>query len=225
MSALQQDFDLLAFTISAHQHATESAYQAQSMAPRMMPLAPRHQNFEQLQAHARDRLVRQVCADALHRVLVALDRMHLFLRLVQSGQNAEGVHPDVQSEIQAQQHDFEQMNLSQKLDLLNDCFAIRCPLAQFVRALELAFDALVHHRSKVKIQHFNQDSSLMLSFKKVCANKRSSAQLEDTRLVFFKDEAIVLEPSHLQQILITVSIFVDQLFRSVAAYTQARVDG
>ena len=48
----------------------------------MMPLAPCHQNFEQLQAHARDRLVRQVIADALNRVLAALDKMHLFLQLV-----------------------------------------------------------------------------------------------------------------------------------------------
>ena len=39
-----------------------------------MPLAPCHQNFEQLQAHAPKRLVRQVIADALYRVIAAAGR-------------------------------------------------------------------------------------------------------------------------------------------------------
>lgn len=225
MRALQQDFDLLAFMLSAHDRADESEYLAHSLAPRLMPLAPFHGNFEQLQAHARDRLVRQVCADSLQRVVVALDHMHLFLQLVQNRQNSSGVHDETQREIQTKQADYVQSGLLNKLQVLDLCFSIQTPFAAFIKALELVFDALVHHRGSVQDQHLNAGVSLILLLKRVSVDSDGSNKLVDERLVFEKGEVITLETEHLQQMLITVSIFADHLFRSVATYTEAHIDG
>lgn len=225
MRALQQDFDLLAFTLSAHQHANESTYQSHSLTPRMMPLAPCHQNFEQLQAHARDRLVRQVIADALNRVLAALDKMHLFLQLVQHKQNAAGILPEIQKDIQSKQQQFLELRIPQKFHFLKLGFDVKSPFTDFVLALELAFDALVHHRGYVQDQHLNAGVSLVLLLNKVASEPGAASRIIDEQLVFEKGETIILETAHLQQIVITVSMFADHLFRSVAAYTQAHVDG
>jgi hypothetical protein len=225
MRALQQDFDLLAFTLSAHQHANDSSYQSYSLKPRIMPLAPCHQNFEQLQAHARDRLVRQVIADALYRVLAALDKMHLFLQLVQHKQNAMGVLPEIQKQIQVKHRQFVELRTSQKFHFLKLSFDVKSPFTDFVLALELVFDALTHHRGYVQDQHLNAGLSLVLLLNRVAAEPGAASRIVDEQLVFEKGQSIVLGTNHLQQVVITVSMFADHLFRSVAAYTQARVDG
>jgi hypothetical protein len=225
MRAMQQDFDLLAFTFTAHDRADESAYLANSLAPRIMPLAPFHGNFEQLQAHARDRLVRQVCADSLQRIVMALDHMHLFLHLVQNRQNSSGVRDAIQREIQSKQADYVKSGLLHKLQALELCFSIQTPFTAFVTALELVFDALVHHRGCVQDQHLNAGFSLVLLLQSVASSADGCNKLVEQRLVFEKNEVITFESLHLQQMLITVSIFADHLFRSVADYTQAHIDG
>ena len=225
MRTLQRDFDLLAFSLAAHEHANESTYQAHSLAPRIMPLAHCHQNFEQMQAHMRDRLVRQVVADSLNRIIAVLDKMHFFLHLVQNKQNATSVRPEIQTAIKEKQHQFVEAGLAQKFDFLDVCFDIRSPFTDFVLALELTIDALVHHRGCIQEQHLNVGASLMLPLKKVSVALNSANKLADEQLVFEKGEAVDLGMNHLQQILITVSIFADHLFRSVASYTQAHVDG
>ena len=154
-ACLAARFRLVSVYIVCHQHANDSSYQSYSLTPRMMPLAPCHQNFEQLQAHARDRLVRQVIADALNRVLAALDKMHLFLQLVQHKQNAMGVLPEIQKDIQAKQQQFLELRISQKFHFLKLGFDVKSPFTDFVLALELVFDALVHHRGYVQDQHLN----------------------------------------------------------------------
>ena len=64
MAGMQRHFDMLAFNLASREAATEEAYNAHVHATKIMPAAPRHQNFEQMQAYARDLLVRQVIGDS-----------------------------------------------------------------------------------------------------------------------------------------------------------------
>ena len=50
MSGLQRHFDMLAFNLAARDSVQEAAYNERVNAPKIMPAAPRHQNFEQMQA-------------------------------------------------------------------------------------------------------------------------------------------------------------------------------
>ena len=58
MAGLQRHFDMLAFNMVARESVQEDAYNSRVNVPRVMPAAQHHQNFEQMQAYARDLLVR-----------------------------------------------------------------------------------------------------------------------------------------------------------------------
>jgi hypothetical protein len=77
----------------------------------------------------------------------------------------------------------------------------------------------------VQDQHLNAGFSLVLLLQSVASSADGCNKLVEQRLVFEKNEVITFESLHLQQMLITVSIFADHLFRSVADYTQAHIDG
>lgn len=66
MAGMQRHFDMLAFNLAARECVQEEAYNARINAPKVMPAGPRHQNFEQMQAYARDLLVRQVIGDCMN---------------------------------------------------------------------------------------------------------------------------------------------------------------
>ena len=58
MSGLQRHFDMLAFNLASRDAVQEDSYNKRVNVPRIMPAAPRHHNFAQMQAYACDLLVR-----------------------------------------------------------------------------------------------------------------------------------------------------------------------
>ena len=82
MAGLQRHFDMLSFNLAAHDLVEEDAYNNHAHAPCIMPSSPHHQNFEQLQAHAHNLLVRQVVHDSLKLAIAAMNNTHFFLALV-----------------------------------------------------------------------------------------------------------------------------------------------
>jgi len=66
MVGLQRHFDMLAFNLAAREGVAEADYDRLVHAPKIMPAAKAHQNFEQMQAYARDLLMRQVIGDCMN---------------------------------------------------------------------------------------------------------------------------------------------------------------
>ena len=129
MAGLQRHFDMLAFNLASRELVSEAGYNKHSNAPRIMPAAPRHQNFEQMQAYARDLMVRQVVGDALNLVVTGMNNAHFFLALVKATHANSRVSAEAQKEAQELQQSFVPAPLDEKFNRLEKDYGIMCELS------------------------------------------------------------------------------------------------
>lgn len=226
MVGLQQHFDMLAFNLAARESAQEAAYDQYSSAPRIMPAAPRHQNFEQMQAYARDLMVRQVVGDSLNLAVTALNNAHFFLALVKHSPGQPDVNADAQQAAQAAQQSFLRAQLDEKFNRLEKDYSIMCELEDSITSLGFVMQCLMQQGGVVKQDQSGDDGELVLELKTVKILDDSDpatkpkGQLVDLRKAFREGEAVQFSDGELQLILVTIASFADALFKSVAQYAQ-----
>jgi hypothetical protein len=226
MVGLQRHFDMLAFNLASREAVQEDAYNARVNAPRIMPAAPRHQNFEQMQAYARDLLVRQVIGDCLNLAVTGLNNAHFFLALVKATQASPQVSPEAQQAAQALQKSFVAAQLDEKFNRLEKDYGIMCELEDTIVSLGFVMQALMQQGGIVKEPQVDKQSELVLELKTVKILNRESdhekpqGKLVDQRKVFREGEALVFSDVELQLILVTIAAFADALFKSVANYAK-----
>ena len=150
MAGLQRHFDMLAFNLAARESVEEAAYDKHCKAPRIMPAAPRHQNFEQMQAYARDLLVRQVIGDSLNLAVNAMNNAHFFLALVKATNANTNVAPEAQQEAQKSQQSFIPAQLDEKFNRLEKDYSIMCELEDSITSLGFMMQALMQQRGEVQ---------------------------------------------------------------------------
>mgnify|MGYP000367733730 CR=1 FL=1 len=231
MTGLQRHFDMLAFNLASREAVQEDAYNQRVNAPRIMPAAPRHQNFEQMQAYARDLLVRQVIGDALNLVVAALNNAHFFLALVKATNANSQVSAAAQSSAQASQKAFVAAQVDAKFNQLEQDYGIMCELEDSITALGLAMHALLQQGGIVKAAQLDEQHTLVVDLKSVeivgpvGAADKPQGKLVELRKVFREGEAIVFSDVELQLVLVTVASFADSLFKSVAAYARSMQEG
>ncbi len=231
MAGLQRHSDMLAFNLASREAVQEAAYNKRVNAPRVMPAAPRHQNFEQMQAYARDLLVRQVIGDALNLAVTALNNAHFFLALIKATDASPKVDAESQKEAQESQRTFVQAQLDEKFNRLEKDYEIMCEMEDTIISLGFALQALMKQNGIVKPEQVDDQGELAFDFKIVelqgepDAEGRQPGKLVDQRKVFREGEAIVFSDVELQLVLVALASFADALFKSVANYARSFQNG
>ncbi|MEO0793913.1 MAG: hypothetical protein AAFX93_02050 [Verrucomicrobiota bacterium] len=225
LGGLQRHFDMLAFNIAAHECVTEEAYHSRVQATKVMPAAPAHQNFEQMQAYAQDLMMRQVINDVLNLAVAALNNSHLFLAAIKAqkefGQNQEG-----QQQANQSQQAFAQAQLDEKFNQMEQGYGVLCELEDTIISLGFAMQALVQNGAMVQQAHLDEQGELAFDLKafEVTADPEpgqpGQGRLIDQRKVLREGEAVTFNRQELQLLLITAASFFDQLFKAVARYAE-----
>ncbi len=231
MSGLQRHFDMLAFNLASREAADEAAYNRHANAPRIMPAAPQHQNFEQMQAYSRDLLVRQVINDALNLAVTAMNNGHFFLALVKATNASQSVSEEAQKEAQASQKTFVPAQLDEKFNRLEKDYGIMCELEDSVTSLGFVMQALVQQGGVVKKPQVDESGELVVELKSIEVEEPANpgeqpqAKLVDRRRVFKEGDALIFEDLDFQLILVTIASFADSLFKAVALYAKSMQEG
>ena len=231
MAGLQRHFDMLAFNLASRDAVTEAAYDTQVKVPKIMPAAPRHQNFEQMQAYARDLLVRQVVGDSLNLAVNAMNNAHFFLALVKSTNASTNVSPEQQQVAQQSQQTFIPAQLDEKFNRLEKDYGIMCELEDSITSLGFMMQVLMQQRGEVKAAQLDDSGELVLELKALEILSEGNAQeapkgkLTDKRKVFKEGDFITLSNEELQLVLVMIASFADSLFKSVANYARSVKEG
>lgn len=224
MAGLQRHFDMLAFNLAARESVQEALYDKYAHLPKIMPAANRHQNFEQMQAYARDLLLRQVLGDCLNLAATGMNNAHFFLGLIKATQGSSQVSAEVQQAVQKAQQSFVIAPVDEKFNRLEKEFGIMCELEDSIISMGFCLQALMQQGGIVKAAQLDESGELVLDLKvlKVLARGqeegKAQAKLVDQRKVFREDEAVDFSDLELQLILVTVAAFADALFKSVSGY-------
>jgi len=226
MTGLQRHFDMLAFNIASRDAATEEAYNKQCALPRIMPATQTHQNFEQMQAYARDLLIRQVVGDALNLAVSGLNNAHFFLALIKATNARSHAKEEEQKQAQQSQQSFLAAQLDEKFNRLEKDYGILCELEDSITSLGLIMQALMQQKGQVRSKQTDESGELALDLKTIeikqaaPGEKDSHGRLVDTRKVFREGDYIFFGNSELQLILVMIAAFADALFKSVARYAR-----
>ena len=192
MAGLQTHFDMLAFNLASRDAVTEDGYQAQAQVPKIMPAAPRHQNFEQMQAYARDLLLRQVIGDSLNLAVNAMNNAHFFLALVKATSANSTVAPEAQQHAQQSQQSFVPAQLDEKFNRLEKDYGIMCELEDSITSLGFMMQVLMQQRGEVKTAQLDEHGELVLELKaleivsEAVGQEPPKAKLTEQRKVFKK---------------------------------------
>lgn len=227
MVGLQRHFDMLAFNLAARKDVVEEDYDKFVHAPKVMPAAKTHQNFEQMQAYARDLLMRQVLGDGMNLTVTAMNNAHFFLALVKATKANSQVSQEAQKVAQEAQQAFVAAPLDQKFNKLEQDYGIMCELEDSITSMGFCLQALMHQSGIVKEPQIDQSGELAVELKalKVLSREADSEQVKgklvDQRKVFREGDAIVFTDLELQLVLVTIASFADALFKSVSHYAKS----
>lgn len=226
MDGLQRHADMLAFNLASREAVEEPAYKRRSSAPRMMPSGNRHQNFEQMQAYARDLMVRQVINDSLGLTVSALNNSHFFFALLKESNAAEKVAAAARKKAESRHNDFLKIPLVDKFKFLENEYSLKTGYEDSILSLIIALKALVENGGILKAEYLGDQPSLQIIIKRLQVGERNSesgkpvARVVDEKKEFRSGEAIVFSDTEVQRILVTVASFADTLFKSVANYAR-----
>ncbi|HKK19686.1 MAG TPA: hypothetical protein VJ952_13485 [Opitutales bacterium] len=230
MAGLQRHFDMLAFNLAAREGVSEEGYGKFAHAPKIMPAAKSHQNFEQMQAYARDLLMRQVLGDGMNLTVTAMNNAHFFLALVKATKANSQVSPEAQEEAQKIQQAFASAPLDQKFNKLEQDYGIMCELEDSITSLGFCLQALLHQSGLVKEPQLDESGELVVDLKalKVLSRGGEGDQLKgklvDQQKRFVEGDVIVFSDLELQLVLVTIASFADALFKSVSHYAKSIKD-
>jgi hypothetical protein len=230
MAGLQRHFDMLAFNLAARESVQENDYNLRANAPKVMPAAPHHQNFEQMQAYARDLLVRQVIGDCMNLAVTGMNNAHFFLALVKATKANSNVSPEAQQDAQKTQQAFVPAQLDEKFNRLEQDYGIMSELEDSITSLGFVLQALLQQGGIVKEAQLDDNGELVIELKAVKIISRSAeaekpqGKLVDQRKVLKEGEAITFSDVELQLVLVTIASFADSLFKAVSLYAKSVKD-
>lgn len=226
MVGVQRHFDMLAFNLASREGATEAAYDSHCREPRMMPASRAHQNFEHMQAYARDLLFCQVVNDSLNLAVSCLHNVQLFLAFLKAQKEHGAMSPESQRQAQEDHQDFLKAPLDGKFNRLEEGYGIMCELEDTITSLGFAMQALAQQGGIVKEPQLDEQNELRIELKSAASGTspgdvwRQPENLEVLPRVFREGEKIVFSDPDLQHILLTIALFGHHLFSAVAKYAR-----
>jgi hypothetical protein len=228
MTGLQRHFDMLAFTLATRESGTEAAYLQRIRNAAIMPVPQLHQNFEQIEAHARDLLLRQVINDAMNLSVTALNNSHLFLALLKEKKASEDgqLGQDAQKRAQGIQQSFIKAKIEKKFELLEEHYGVMCELEDSIIALAYCLQALLTQGGVPREAQLDESGVLKVELMAAAPTIEPVPNLQPNNLTqvvrsFEAEETIDFSDTDLQNIVLTVGVFAQQLFASIAKYASA----
>ena len=229
MDGLQRHADMLAFNLASRESIQEETYKKRSAAPQIMPSGKRHQNFEQMQAYARDLLVRQVINDCLGLAATALNNSHFFFSLLKESKGTNKFNAGLQKIAEERHQYFLSAPIDVKFDLLNQNYGVRSDYQTTILNLIIALKALIENKGMLKSEMFPEGINpvLEIDLKRLEIEKKQNeagkaiGRIVNDRKTFRDGEAIVFSDLEIQRTLVTIASFADALFKSVANYAQS----
>lgn len=231
MVGVQRHLDMLAFNLASRESATEELYQKYVREMKVMPAAPLHRNFEQMQASANDLLSAQIVNDALNLGGGCLHNVHFFLTLVKANHEFGSLSPEAQKEAQAWQQELVKAPLDQKFNLLEEQYGIMCELEDTIVSLGFLMQALAQQGGVVKKPQLGEDEVLELDLKVAKAEAeagdmwRQPDALATVTKTFAEGDRIAFSTGELQSLLLTVAVFGHQLFTAASNYARENRSG
>lgn len=228
MDGLQLHTDMLAFNLASREAVGESAYKKRAAAPQIMPSGKRHQNFEQMQAYARDLLIRQVMNDCINLSSTALNNTHFFFALLKESKGNKKFNTDVQELANSRHEEFLKSPIWEKFKILKNNYGISTDYEDTILGLLVAIKALVKNNGILEVDHFSEFLAvpLKLKIKKLCVEKGPSAEekrvvrIIDEEKIFYPGDSFVISDLEIQRLLVTVAGFADFLFKSLGSYAK-----
>ncbi len=223
-AGLQRHFDMLAFNLASRESVTDEAYVRRVRAPRMMPAAALHLNFEQMQAYSQDLIVRQLLSDALNLAVHCMNNTHLFVTLFKAQTDKGSLSQEAQKEAQEAHQAFARMPIDQKFNRLEEDFGLMSDLEDTLVSLGFALQALARQQGVVREPQIDDDGVLSLELQSAKPGVsggdlwKQPGDLEARERVFKEGEKIAFTDEDLQNILLTVGVFGRNLFSSVSHY-------
>ena len=229
MDGLQRHADMLAFNLASRESVQEKDYKKRSAAPQIMPSGKRHQNFEQMQAYARDLLVRQVINDCLGLAVTAMNNSHFFFSLLKESKGSNKFDAGIQKIAEQRHHHFLNAPIDAKFDLLNQDYGVRLESQTSILNLVIALKALIENNGILKAEMFPEGVNpvLEIDLKRLEVEKakdeagQAMGRIVNDRKIFRDGEAIVFSDLEIQRTLVSIASFADALFKSVANYAQS----
>jgi len=225
MTGLQRHFDMLAFNLASRENASEAAYNAHVRSAGIMPVPQAHQNFEQMQAHARDLLVRQVLNDCLNLVVTCLNNSHLFLALIkqQKESGSKQLTQEQQKAAQDAQQAFVRARLEDKFNSLEETYGILCEYEDSIVSLAFCLQALMAHKGLVQQAHLDDNHRLVVELVAAAPSLQEIPNLQPANLQpasrsFQEGERVSFSNTDLLNIILTVGVLANQLFKAVASF-------
>ncbi len=226
LGALQRQFDLLAYNLSASQLTEADKYEIFARQPRIMPVQQLHMNFGQVQAYARNLLVRQTINDLLSMSSACMDNCHLLCQLIKNQKEHAGDMEAMNKAVGEAQNNFVRVPLQDKFDLLEKGFGIMCELEDGLISMGIALRSLMTKDGAVEQEDLDDDGELVFEFKTVQTinppkgeeEKKPEVRVVDTNRTFKLGDKLEFSNSELLGMSITIGHFFHQLFRSVDEY-------
>ncbi len=232
MGGLQRHFDMLAFNLSSRERAREEDYDRHSKAVHIMPASKVHQNFEQMQAYARDLLIRQVIGDAMNLAVTCMNNAHLFLSLVKASRDYPGQQTEIQKKAQERQQSFVHAPLDDKFDRLEKEYDIRCGLEDTLTSLGFIAQNFMRQRNKISAGQTDDNGELIVELRAVDPSTVIDPEhppvvprMIEIPKVFREGDAVYFDDRELQLILVTIGAFAQDLFSSVARFAKSTREG
>lgn len=227
MAGVQRHFDMLAFNLACRETASESAYNAHVRSAGIMPVPQIHQNFEQMQAHARDLLLRQVINDSLNLTLTCLNNTHLFLALIKERKASPSgdLSPEQQKRAQEVQQAFVKLSLEKKFDRLETDYGILCELEDSMISLAYCLKALMTQGGFVKPPQLDEQQRLEVELVTAANSLEAVHNLQPANIqmetrTFHDGERVSFSDTELLNIVLTVGVLAQQVFKSVADFAR-----
>ncbi|MCC5789741.1 MAG: hypothetical protein JJT75_08900 [Opitutales bacterium] len=226
MAGIQKHFDMLAFNLASRQKVTEEAYLEKVSAAGMIPVQKAHQNFEQMQAYARDLMTAQVMNDNLNLAVSCMHQVHFFLILIRTQKQEGKLSPELQKAAQQEHQKFMQTPIDQKFNLLEEQFGVMAELEDGIMALAHAMQAMSRQRGVVQEAQLDESKALTLELKKVPSFSSAPnlggrlREMETVTKVFREGEKITLSDQEMHQLLFATAAFAHQMFSHVARFAK-----
>ena len=237
LTALQRQYDMLAFTLAGIRTADPKAYEYFSSVSRVMPAPAVHLPHDQMTAYSRGLLLRTSMNDLLALSSECLNQCHLLCLLIKTrGRNTTTSTPDSDRLVGEKHTEFSRMNLQEKFNAMEETFDIISDLEDSIFSIAAALRVLVRG-GLVTNDDISPDGSLTLEFKSIKeidtpavtpsaegitknteATPAKATKLADSYRTFKPGEVLELTDEELLGLNITVAKFFDGLFRSIDAY-------
>jgi hypothetical protein len=229
LTALQRQYDMLAFTLAGIRTADSKTYDYYSSVSRVMPAPGAHLNHEQMVAYARGLLLRTSINDLLALSAECMNQCYLLCTLIQLRGRNQNSQPDIDKIIGEKQEAFVRMKLQQKFNELEQSYSIVCDLEDGIFSIATALRVLARG-GLVTNDDLSPDGALTLEFKSMqkpdegdsvsstVSPQGIKTKLVDTQRTFRPGEVLDLTDEELLSLNITVAKFLDGLFRSVDAF-------